>query len=555
MKRVFATIVAIALLAALAMPALAVGVTMYAQKDGVKVYEKKSTHSDVIDELSIGQKVTVEKESGKWYYIMIEYGEVEMRGWAAAKHFDTRPPETECDHQWTAWEVYREATCTAEGLSTRHCKLCGKGDVKVLEKLPHDFSRWIVVREATCAEEGEQIHWCKMCGFEERESIEKLPHEFGDWMVVREATCTLEGVRMHWCRNCGYEEESFIKKVPHEYGGWKVVIEATDHSAGTRAKTCRNCGQSEQESFDPAGTLRKGSRGSAVREIQQLLVDQAYLKPGGVDGSYGGGTEKALMQFQKDQGLNPDGVAWPQTIDRLRHEFGKWKTVSKLTRSTDGVRVRTCRKCGFEESQVTPAGTVIARNNRGENVRNIQQMLNDIGYNAGKADGAYGPKLDSAFTTFAFDHDIDFEAGTLKPGHVDALVNAWIEFESQGNWMGKGDRNSPVNLMLTVVQTGMSKSGLIAYNWSLANMGTEKCRLNAVLLGYGEDCDFMGNNLAMAVDGTVLKPGGANRASGSFTVSEEWGDGANILNFCAVGTSEKSDARWMSNVRTFELGE
>ena len=37
-----------------------------------------------------------------------------------------------------------------------------------------------------------------------------------------------------------------------------------------------------------------------------------------------------------DQGLNPDGVAWPQTIKRLHHDFGPWEVITPLTRSVDG---------------------------------------------------------------------------------------------------------------------------------------------------------------------------------------------------------------------------
>ena len=37
---------------------------------------------------------------------------------------------------------------------------------------------------------------------------------------------------------------------------------------------------------------------------------------------------------------------------------------------------------------------------------------------------------------------------------------------------------------------------------------------------------------------------------GSFSVAADWGEGS--LNFCAVGTSVKSGATWLSNARTFE---
>ena len=62
-------------------------------------------------------------------------------------------------------------------------------------------------------------------------------------------------------------------------------------------------------SYDPEGTLRRGDRGEEVREVQQLLADMDYLSAGGADGIFGAGTEKAITEFQNDQGLTPDGVA------------------------------------------------------------------------------------------------------------------------------------------------------------------------------------------------------------------------------------------------------
>ena len=116
--------------------------------------------------------------------------------------------------------------------------------------------------------------------------------------------------------------------------------------AGQRQRVCQYCGETEKESFDPEGTLRRKAKGDAVREIQQLLADQGYLKKKGVDGSYGSGTETAIKLFQKDQGLVPDGVAWPQTIEALRHEFGAWETVTELSRFSDSVTVPSAISTG-----------------------------------------------------------------------------------------------------------------------------------------------------------------------------------------------------------------
>ena len=53
--------------------------------------------------------------------------------------------------------------------------------------------------------------------------------------------------------------------------------------------------------------LRSGSSGDRVSALQQALNDLKYLE-GGVDGAFGPGTEGAVKEFQKSQGLAQTGV-------------------------------------------------------------------------------------------------------------------------------------------------------------------------------------------------------------------------------------------------------
>ena len=94
MKRVITVILAVALLVALAVPAVADAFTLYATKSGVKVYAKKDTSSRVYKKLSKGQKVLIEKKSGKWYAILVEdpAGDGQTLGWIQAKYLSTTKP-------------------------------------------------------------------------------------------------------------------------------------------------------------------------------------------------------------------------------------------------------------------------------------------------------------------------------------------------------------------------------------------------------------------------------------------------------------------------------
>lgn len=63
--------------------------------------------------------------------------------------------------------------------------------------------------------------------------------------------------------------------------------------------------------------LRLGSRGSDVMELQALLRKIGY-NPGTIDGIFGRETEQAVIQFQRSNGLTPDGVVGPNTYNALR---------------------------------------------------------------------------------------------------------------------------------------------------------------------------------------------------------------------------------------------
>ena len=59
------------------------------------------------------------------------------------------------------------------------------------------------------------------------------------------------------------------------------------------------------------------ARQNMVREIQQRLTDLGYA-PGPVDGLFGGKTRAAIQAFQRDKGLEPDGLATDTILKVLR---------------------------------------------------------------------------------------------------------------------------------------------------------------------------------------------------------------------------------------------
>lgn len=68
--------------------------------------------------------------------------------------------------------------------------------------------------------------------------------------------------------------------------------------------------------------LRKGSHGTDVKRLQQKLIEKGYLATGEDDGIFGAMTYEAVLQYQIDNGLTPDGVVGTKTFNALYDDGG-----------------------------------------------------------------------------------------------------------------------------------------------------------------------------------------------------------------------------------------
>ncbi len=71
-----------------------------------------------------------------------------------------------------------------------------------------------------------------------------------------------------------------------------------------------------QTAIVETAVLRQGSTGNEVKEVQRRLKQWGYYT-GAVDGIFGSGTKKAVIAFQKKNGLTADGVVGRATYKAL----------------------------------------------------------------------------------------------------------------------------------------------------------------------------------------------------------------------------------------------
>ena len=107
-----------------------------------------------------------------------------------------------------------------------------------------------------------------------------------------------------------------------KYSGTSSEVETNPGKEETKKEETKKKETGKGNNGNSNSTLQRGSKGTKVEELQKNLI---YLKydPKGADGSFGTNTEKAVIAFQKANGLKPDGIVGPKTqamLDKLVNE-------------------------------------------------------------------------------------------------------------------------------------------------------------------------------------------------------------------------------------------
>ena len=180
-----------------------------------------------------------------------------------------------------------------------------------------------------------------------------------------------------------------------------------------------------------AATYSQGSSGETVRTIQTKLKRWGYYS-GTVDGIYGSGTVSAVKYFQQKNGLAPDGVAGPATLQALGIYEG---TSSGGTNSSQSASLDLLAKVISAEARGEPysgqvaVGAVIL--NR-VNHPSFPNTIAGVVYQAGAFDAVYDGQInltpDSDSIRAAKDalNGWDPTGGCLYYYNPSTATNGWI---------------------------------------------------------------------------------------------------------------------------------
>jgi peptidoglycan hydrolase-like protein with peptidoglycan-binding domain len=147
--------------------------------------------------------------------------------------------------------------------------------------------------------------------------------------------------------------------------------------------------------------------GSRCKELQEKLILLGYNCGGyGADSQFGQGTYNSLVQFQKDNGLDPDGLAGIRTFAKLDELIAKKSSNS----GDDWVRrlQQECNNQGFSNQKVdgiagvnTLNGCPTLRQGASGNITKLlQEKLVSLGYSTNGIDGIYGSGTANAVKSY-----------------------------------------------------------------------------------------------------------------------------------------------------------
>lgn len=150
-----------------------------------------------------------------------------------------------------------------------------------------------------------------------------------------------------------------------------------------------------EQSYNSGGVSQQGVRfndnGDQIVELQRRLSDLGYFN-GEFSGVFDYPTEAAVMQFQRDNGLTPDGVVGPNTESALR------RPAAEITRPSNSASPQSTGSSA--ESYPDQSNGLLQLGDTGQSVSDLQLRLKELGFYQGEVSGVYGPETEAAVISF-----------------------------------------------------------------------------------------------------------------------------------------------------------
>ena len=234
---------------------------------------------------------------------------------------------------------------------------------------------------------------------------------------------------------------------PRNYGGYKATVKTVPPIYGI--------------------TMQYGSTGEPVKQLQTRLQALGYYRDE-ITGTFNSATRTALKAFQKNMGIDDDGIATPdvQTILYSASAVSAGYTVTPTPTAAP--------------TFAPPSGTV-RMGDEGEDVELLQTRLSYLGYFDGAIDGKFGKDTFLAVQTFQAFSNLDAD-GICGPATISALYSDNAEYYGEAPTPAP---TAPIDITednVTIIQAGSIGNDVLNLQKRLQELGYYIARMDGVYL-------------------------------------------------------------------------
>ena len=238
----------------------------------------------------------------------------------------TKPKQTVCAHPVIRTQVAVPATCTTHGYTEgTECEACGSviKSVELVEALGHEIT-YTVTQIPNSDSSGKVAGHCSQCGLRTEMTIPNL--DSGEYLVTTSGSsgCAGPGIRHYVWTNTApgrIEFEVEIDEIGHDYACSQENPTCTED--GVIHYTCRRCGDAYDQVIPAAGHAYQVTERKDASCTEDGFVEQVC--------SVCGEKNRAVIEAQG-------------------HSWQSWKEQQSASGDTPGIKTRTCKGCGTEET-------------------------------------------------------------------------------------------------------------------------------------------------------------------------------------------------------------
>ncbi len=234
----------------------------------------------------------------------------------------------------TKFTVDKAATCSSVGSKSYHCIRCSaKTNVTEIPMKDHSWNSGTVTLEPTCDKTGIKTYTCTICKKATKtETIKALGHNYSNnYTTDLKPTCTKEGSKSRHCTRCGSKTDvTVIPVIQHKYDSGKITTEPTCTKTGIKTFTCINCGYTKTYTINSLGH----------NYSTNFTIDKQPTCT----------TVGTKSRHCTRCNSKIDITA----VNKIDHTYES-KVTKKVSCEDIGVTVKTCKVCGYEIKETTPA--------------------------------------------------------------------------------------------------------------------------------------------------------------------------------------------------------